>query len=498
MLMEKPGIVIVGLGPAGANLLTREAWEWLSSLSEVYLRTAFHPCVGELPAGLEIHSFDEIYEQQESLAAVLEEISRRVLELGRRQEGVTYAVPGSPWVAEDTTVKILAGAKEEGLPVRVINGMSFVEPVCAALGIDPSAQIAMVDAFHLAERHMPSFPPSYAALISQITAGMTLSEVKLTLMNNYPDEYPVRLVHAAGTDQQEVEELPLYAIDHSPKVGLLSTLYIPPREEYRSFENFQEIIARLRAPDGCPWDREQTHLSLRPYLLQEAYEVLDALDREDMVELQEELGDLLLQIGLHAHIATEEGNFNMTDVLQSISSKLIRRHPHVFGDVQVKSVDNVLHNWEKIKAEERKENGNTHKNGMLDGIPLALPALTQADQIQKRAQRIGFDWKTIEPVVAKVTEELQELLKAQTPEERQAEGGDLLFAVVNLLRWLEIDPETALRECNLRFRRRFAFIEAAAAREGKSIDALSFEQMDALWEQAKTKLDESEHGDKAA
>jgi tetrapyrrole methylase family protein/MazG family protein len=418
--MEKPGIVIVGLGPAGANLLTREAWEWLSSLSEVYLRTAFHPCVGELPAGAEIHSFDEIYEQQESLAAVLEEISRRVLQFGRRQEGVTYAVPGSPWVAEDTTVKILAGAKEEGLPVRVINGMSFVEPVCAALGIDPSAQIAMVDAFHLAERHMPSFPPSYAALISQITAGMTLSEVKLTLMNNYPDEYPVRLVHAAGTDQQEVEELPLYAIDHSPKVGLLSTLYIPPREEYRSFENFQEIIARLRAPDGCPWDREQTHLSLRPYLLQEAYEVLDALDREDMVELQEELGDLLLQIGLHAHIATEEGNFNMTDVLQSISSKLIRRHPHVFGDVQVKSVDNVLHNWEKIKAEERKENGNKHKNGMLDGIPLALPALTQADQIQKRAQRIGFDWKTIEPVVAKVTEELQELLKAQTPEERQA------------------------------------------------------------------------------
>lgn len=498
MLMEKPGIVIVGLGPAGANLLTREAWEWLSSLSEVYLRTAFHPCVGELPAGLEIHSFDEIYEQQESLAAVLEEISRRVLQFGRRQEGVTYAVPGSPWVAEDTTVKILAGAKEEGLPVRVINGMSFVEPVCAALGIDPSAQIAMVDAFHLAERHMPSFPPSYAALISQITAGITLSEVKLTLMNNYPDEYPVRLVHAAGTDQQEVEELPLYAIDHSPKVGLLSTLYIPPREEYRSFENFQEIIARLRAPDGCPWDREQTHLSLRPYLLQEAYEVLDALDREDMVELQEELGDLLLQIGLHAHIATEEGNFNMTDVLQSISSKLIRRHPHVFGDVQVKSVDNVLHNWEKIKAEERKENGNTHKNGMLDGIPLALPALTQADQIQKRAQRIGFDWKTIEPVVAKVTEELQELLKAQTPEERQAEGGDLLFAVVNLLRWLEIDPETALRECNLRFRRRFAFIEAAAAREGKSIDALSFEQMDALWEQAKTKLDESERGDKVA
>jgi tetrapyrrole methylase family protein/MazG family protein len=327
---------------------------------------------------------------------------------------------------------------------------------------------------------------------------MPLSEVKLTLMSNYPDEYPVRLVHAAGTNQQEVEELPLYALDHSHKVGLLSTLYIPPWEENRSFEDFQEIIARLRAPDGCPWDREQTHLSLRPYLLQEAYEVLEALDHEDMMELQEELGDLLLQIVLHAQIATEEGDFNMTDVLQSISRKLIRRHPHVFGDVQVNSVDNVVQNWEKIKAEERKENGKAHNKGMLDGIPLALPALTQADQIQRRAQRIGFDWKTIEPVIAKVNEELEELLKAQTSEERQAEGGDLLFAVVNLLRWLEIDPETALRECNLRFRQRFAFIEAAAANQGKSMDALSFEQMDALWEQAKQALKDQDQEEETA
>jgi len=498
MRMDKPGIVIVGLGPAGANLLTREAWEWLNSLSEVYLRTAFHPCVGELPAGLEVHSFDDVYEQEESLAAVMAEISQRVLQLGRRQGGVTYGVPGSPWVAEETTMQILAAAKDEGLPVRVIDGMSFVEPVCAALGIDPSAKLFFVDALHLADRYVPSFPPSYGALISQITAGMPLSEVKLTLMSNYPDEYHVRLVHAAGTNQQEVEELPLYALDHSPKVGLLSTLYIPPWEENRSFENFQEIIARLRAPDGCPWDREQTHLSLRPYLLQEAYEVLEALDHEDMMELQEELGDLLLQIVLHAQIATEEGDFNMTDVLQSISRKLIRRHPHVFGDVQVNSVDNVVQNWEKIKAEERKENGKAHHNGMLDGIPLALPALTQADQIQRRAQRIGFDWKTIEPVIAKVNEELEELLKAQTPEERQAEGGDLLFAVVNLLRWLEIDPETALRECNLRFRQRFAFIEAAAANQGKNVDALSFEQMDALWEQAKQALKDQDQEEETA
>ncbi len=178
--MQEPGIVIVGLGPAGANLLTREAWDWFNSLSEVYLRTAFHPCVGGLPTGLEVHSFDDVYEQEDNLAAVLAEISQRVLQLGRRPGGVTYGVPGSPWVAEETTVQILAAAKEEGLPVRVIDGMSFVEPVCAALGIDPSAKLFFVDALHLADRYVPSFPPSYAALISQITAGMPLSEVKLT------------------------------------------------------------------------------------------------------------------------------------------------------------------------------------------------------------------------------------------------------------------------------------------------------------------------------
>jgi len=175
----------------------------------------------------------------------------------------------------------------------------------------------------------------------------------------------------------------------------------------------------------------------------------------------------------------------MTDVVQGICSKLIRRHPHVFGDLQVKSVDTVLQNWEKIKAKEREDNGSSHKTGMLDGIPLALPALTQADQIQRRAKRVGFDWNTIEPVIAKVREELDELTSAETSAERQAEAGDLLFAAVNLIRWLDIDPETALRECNLRFRKRFAYIEAEAAKAGKNVDELGFEEMDALWEKAK-------------
>ena len=281
-----------------------------------------------------------------------------------------------------------------------------------------------------------------------------------------------------------VEEIPLYELDQSLHTGFMSTLYLPARENGRGFEDFQEVIARLRAPDGCPWDQEQTHLSLRSHLLQESYEVLEALDEEDPAHLQEELGDLLLQIVLHAQIAMENGDFNMSDILAGISDKIVRRHPHVFKQLEVNGIDEVLTNWEQIKAEERKKKGEERKS-MLDGLPAALPALSQADEIQRRAKRVGFDWQTIEPVVAKIHEELQELKEAETDEERQSEAGDVLFAVVNLIRWLDVDPEMALRETNNRFRKRFAYLEDSAVKKGKHLEEMSFEELDALWEEAK-------------
>jgi tetrapyrrole methylase family protein/MazG family protein len=272
---------------------------------------------------------------------------------------------------------------------------------------------------------------------------------------------------------------------------MFSSLYLPPLPEGSAFEDFQEIIARLRAPDGCPWDREQTHASLKPYMLEEAYEALEALDEEDMESLKEELGDVLLQVFLHAQIATEDQDFKISDVVQVASSKLIRRHPHVFGETAVQDVEGVIQNWERIKADERQENDKKPDQGMLDGIPLSLPALTQADAIQRRARRVGFDWPDISGVIQKIDEELDELKAAPDSEARRAESGDLLFAVVNLIRWLDIDSESALRECNKRFRRRFSFIEHSAAHRGVSLASMSFEEMDALWEQAKTLEDPS-------
>ena len=482
--MEQSGIILLGLGPGDPDLLTRQAWMLLQSISEIYVRTRKHPTVAGFPPTLKVYSFDAFYEGNEQFESVYERIIEEVLRLGRRPEGVVYAVPGHPMVAEATTREIFRRGQEEGLPVRVIEGLSFLDPVFSALQIDPMPKMSLVDAFDLASLHVPNFPPDSPALVAQIYSREVASDVKLTLMEVYPDGHPVMLVHAAGGEGERVEALALHAIDQSEYIGLLTALYVPPLAEATSLEGFQETIAHLRAPDGCPWDREQTHLSLRPYLLEEAYEVLAALDSGDVSALREELGDLLLQIVLHSQIANEEGEFRMAEVIQGIQTKLIRRHPHVFGDVAVDGVTTVLQNWEKLKADERKNNGKS-KASIFDGVPVALPALSQAEQLQSRAARVGFEWPELQQVYDKVHEELQEVRQANSIEERAWEIGDILFAMVNLARTLKVEPESALREASLRFRFRFQFIEEKARASGRNFSELSIDEMLAYWDEAK-------------
>jgi len=479
------GITILGLGPGDPELLTRQAWDWLNQAGEVYLRTRQHPTVAGFPTSLEIHSFDELYQNSEAFETVYQKIVEEVLQLGKRPEGVTYAVPGHPYVAEATSPEIIRRAKEEGIPVRVIEGMSFLEPTCSALGIDPFPYLSLVDALELGSSHHPLFPPSLPALVAQIYSKETASEVKLSLMAEYPDEHPVRMVHSAGTAEQVVEELTLYQIDRSPHLGLLTALYVPPLGEDTSLESFQEVVAALRAPDGCPWDREQTHLSLRTSLLQETYETLAAMDAEDSQGMEEEFGDLLMQIVLNAQIASEEGEFNMADIVQGINRKIIRRHPHVFGEAKVQGVQGVLQNWEKLKAAERKANGLTEIKGILDGVPVIFPSLAQAQEYQERAARVGFDWSEVKPVIAKVVEELEEVQSASSPEEQAAECGDLLFAAVNLARWYKADAESALRKTNQRFRKRFSHIEKRARESGRNLSDMTLAEMDVFWDEAK-------------
>jgi tetrapyrrole methylase family protein/MazG family protein len=481
-------ITLLGLGPGDPKLLTLEAIQLLESIPEIYLRTRQHPTVAGFPASLEVHSFDDLYDTLPSFDDVYAQIIDQIMALAKRPQGVVYAVPGHPYVAEATCPEIARRARLDGIPVRIVEGLSFIEPTFTALGIDPLPHLAIVDALQLATAQVPPFPPDAPALIAQIYSRTVANDVKLTLMENYPDDHPVRLVHAAGTNQELLEDIPLHAIDQSQSIGLLTCLYLPPLERGTSFEAFQEIIAHLRAPDGCPWDREQNHQTLRTNLLEETYEALVALDADDADAMREEFGDLLLQITLHAQIASEYGEFNIGQVFKSIYDKIIRRHPHVFGDWKVDGVENVLQNWEKLKAAERdeasKENGGTEK-GLLDGVALALPALSQAEEIQRRAARVGFDWPDTRGVVDKINEECHELLNAEDLAGRSDELGDLLFSVVNLARHYEVDAETALRETNSRFRQRFAHIEKTARLEGKSVSDLSLDEMETYWQEAK-------------
>jgi tetrapyrrole methylase family protein/MazG family protein len=479
-----PGITLLGLGPGNPAQLTREAWEVISQAGEIWVRTQQHPTVKGISESVRIRSFDNLYDQEQDFDQLYTAIVDKILELARRPEGVIYAVPGHPFVAEATGLEIARRARDEGLALRVVDGISFLEPTFSALGLDPFPRITLFDALELSAAHIPTFPPDTSVLVAQIYSRMVAAEVKMTLSTIYPDDHPVRLIHAAGTDLQVVEDLALYEIDRSQHIGLLTALYLPPLGEGTSLEAFQEIVAHLRAPDGCPWDKQQNHQSLRKHLLEEAYETIEAIDAEDFSAMREEFGDLLLQIVLHAQIASEAGEFTMADIMRGIYDKIIRRHPHVFGDVEVDGVGKVLQNWEKLKDAERKANGQPGK-GLLDGVPLALPALNQAQEYQDRAARVGFDWPEIEGVLDKISEEIQEVRQAGNIKELEAEIGDVFFALVNLARWKEVDAESALRATNMKFKRRFAYVERGAREQNRALSDLSLDEMEAYWQAAK-------------
>jgi MazG family protein len=266
---------------------------------------------------------------------------------------------------------------------------------------------------------------------------------------------------------------------------------VPPTEPVPSnersaaagFARLVEIMARLRSPEGCPWDREQTFDTIKPYLLEETYEVMDSIDARDWDGLADELGDLLLQVVFFSQMAKEAGHFDVIDAIEAINSKLIRRHPHVFADGDAKTSDEVLRKWDEIKATEKEK-----PKGLLTGVPRSLPALMEAAKIASRAAGAGFDWKNVDEVLEKLREELIELdgaRKTGSAEELQDEIGDLLFVIVNIARFLKVDPEQALRGTNSKFRRRFAHVEQGLEAQGKSPKEATIEQMEALWQDAK-------------
>jgi len=483
-------LTIVGLGPGDPGLLTLAAREALARARLVILRTARHPGVEALPAGPVYRSCDDLYDTLPSFDAVYDAIVARVLEAARDGDGVAYAVPGDPLVAEATVPVLRARAVAAGLDVAIISGVSFLEPVLRALGVDPldNGGLQLCDAL------APAVDPARPALFAQVYNRRIASALKVALLDLYPPEHEAVLVSAAGVPGAErVVRLPLAEIDRTDLADHLSVLYVPAlsvTENRRSFGGVRAIVHRLYAPGGCPWDRAQTHQTLKKHLLEETYEALQALDEDDPHALCEELGDVLLQILLHTEIADEAGEFGYGDLFEGLASKLIRRHPHVFGTATATSAEEVMANWQQLKAAERAQRAeeageDAPVESILAGVPRAMPALAYAQAVQDRAARAGFDWPDIAGVLEKVAEEAAELRRAETPEQRLDELGDLLFVLANLARWLGVDAEEAARRAGQKFYRRFSALEELARARGLALDSLSLADLDALWNEVK-------------
>jgi tetrapyrrole methylase family protein/MazG family protein len=484
------GITIVGLGPGEEGMMTLEARRVIDQAPVLFLRTLTHPAARDIAGRRPAHAFDEAYDGHATFEAVYREIVERVMDAGRSELGAVYAVPGDPMVGEATTTALVEAARAEGLPLRLVHAPSFLEPSLAAAGFDPLDGIQVADGLEVARQHFPPLSPDRPVLLGQVYSRLVASEIKLTLLAQYPPDHRLLVLDAAGTGQARSEWLQLEELDRSERFSAATSLFVPALPAPSSLESLQETVAHLRAPDGCPWDREQTHQSLRPHVREEAYEVLQAIDQDDPVALREELGDLLLQIVMQTQIGAEGGTFTMAEVIAGIQAKLIRRHPHVFQDVRVDGVDQVLANWERLKQTEREQSGESRS--ALEGVPAALPALAQAHELQARAARVGFDWRSIDGVREKLDEELAELAAAATSDQRASEIGDVLFALVNYARWLGVDPESSLRESNRRFRRRFAWMEEASRSAGTPLSRMDLEELDRLWGEAKARESGSE------
>ena len=503
MMQKNPAaITLLGLGPGSIQDLTQEALAQLSlaasNNSPVYFRTIIHPTVEQLrialPA-LHIESFDRLYDESADWNTLYAQIATEVCKLASGGP-IIYAVPGHPLIGEASVQIILNMARAQKLSTAIVAGLSFLEPVCATLELDPfEGGLQLIDATNLAALQADEIAgkiiPTSPLLVAQVYNRRLASEVKLALSECYPDEWSVKLVRAAGIDSEEaVLEIPLYELDRNTFANHLSTLYVPPLAEMKALrlpETLRYITMRLRRePDGCPWDRQQTHQSLIRYVIEEAYEVVETLEENDMEKLSDELGDLLLQVYLHAEIARQDSDFSIGDVYENINAKLIRRHPHVFGEVEVSNAGQVVQNWDAIKRQERAQAGkDVQKESVLDGVPPALPTLMTSQEYQKRAIKRGFEFDDVQGAYEKLAEELLELQQADSAENQLEEMGDLLFVVAHIAQWLKIDADEALRRSNRKFKARFQAMEEMAREEGREMTMYGREEWIARWNRAK-------------
>lgn len=475
----------MGLGPAGLDRLSARALRLLEDPDRrVFVRTLDHPSCRELAERRVVSSCDDLYESAGTFDEVYSSIADRVL-AAAEEAPVTYAVPGSAVVGERAVSEIRMRAQRDGVETMVVPGESFLDLVFAETGIDPiTTPVKIVDGRDLPD---PLIFDS-ALVISQVDRAEVAADVAAELSRVLNDEAPIVFLDRLGDEDQIIRTVPLMevaALDVGPRTSLLV--------ESEPVGWYGLVLTNRILRRECPWDRKQTHHSLLSHLIEEAYETADSIralpadapggepDFGVYAEVEEELGDLLLQVVFHATLASEIGAFDVEEVAEVTRRKLVRRHPHVFGEVVAEDAATVITNWETIKSEEKS------RESLMDDIPTAMPAITRADKMQRRAKSVGFDWNEIAPVFSKIEEELAELM-AVTDDRPAAmsELGDLLFAVVNLARHLEVDADVALAEAADRFADRIRLMEGFAAEAGQDLAEYTLEELDALWERAKS------------
>ena len=476
---DLPRVVVVGLGPGGLEHVTEETRRTLEQAPHRYLRTAQHPS-----AALVEHAttFDHLYEAADTFDDVYRAIVDELVIAATEFVEIVYAVPGSPIVLERTVRDL---RKRDDIECVIQPAMSFLDVAWARLGIDPvESGVRLIDGHQFSTAAAGERGP---LLVAHTHANWVLSEIKLAVDDATGDE-AVTILQALGTPSEKIVTTTWSELDRTLEADHLTSIYIPELATPvgSTYVRFHELTRTLR--ERCPWDIEQTHKSLIPHLLEETYEVVDALQNLDPdnpitdEDLIEELGDLLYQIEFHATIAEQEGRFTITDVTTGIHDKLVRRHPHVFGDISVDGSAEALANWDEIK---RTEKGRT---SVFDGIPRSMPALSYAAKVSGKTAKVGFDWPDVSGAFAKIAEESGELQAAidsgDEPHTRE-ELGDLLFAVVNVARHLQIDPELALRAATDKFRERFEGVERLAAQRSIKLREADLETLDELWELVK-------------
>lgn len=481
-------ITIVGLGPGGDDHVTTETLAAIAAVSRRYLRTAIHPSahlVADAPGGAE--ALDAFYEAADTFDDVYAAIVDRLVAEAAAHGEILYAVPGSPLVLERTVRALLA---DERVACTVLPALSFLDVAWARLGVDPiEAGVRLVDGHDFAASARGERGP---LLIAHTHANWVLSDIKLAVDEASGDE-PVTILQRLGTPEEAIVTTTWSELDRAVEADHLTSVYVPqlasPIGDH--YVRFHELTRTLR--ERCPWDREQTHQSLAPYLVEEAFELVDALQAQDSADpasdthVIEELGDLLYHIEFHAAIAEEEGRFSIVDVTQNVHDKLVRRHPHVFPPAGADRVDvadaaAVEANWDEIKRAEKQ------RDSLFDGVATSQPALAYAQQLSRKAGKVGFDWTDADHALTDVSDELAELAAARASGDADAvadEFGDVVFALVNVARHLGVDAELALRASAAKFRRRFEAIEALCAERGVDLHTAGLAALDAMWDEVK-------------